>query len=175
MYADVRRIVDKYMGSLPVELHAMRHTQTLHLYACVGKTAHGKSFECVVNTSDPTSPDAVEEVVFTEGERALILECPDLMLEGTVEGSPLLKSLQHSTCSSQAEETVALLLDAAMSAIAHLNMEAQRYQTGLPRHVDDLRQRLCIAVSLAQGVVVCGNLQRAHEIEALLAKRGRAK
>lgn len=65
-----------------------------------------------------------------------------------------------------------LLLDACKDVIVYLNMEAQRRPLSLPSQLDDLRQKVCIAASIATGYVLCGNLQRIDETRQAMADAG---
>jgi len=59
--------------------------------------------------------------------------------------------------------TLSFVIHALETALCEYNAEAQRHLLGLPQGLDDIRQNLAIALSLAEGEVICGNLQRTDE------------
>lgn len=61
------------------------------------------------------------------------------------------------------QKIMADLVDACRDASGWFNMLAQAQLLGLNKHDDDMRQKLCNAVSAATGQVYCGNLTRTHE------------
>lgn len=51
------------------------------------------------------------------------------------------------------------------NSLAYFNMEAQRHLLGLPEEEDEIRQKICIAITAIRndGSIYVGNLQRIDE------------
>lgn len=60
-------------------------------------------------------------------------------------------------------KTEQLCLEGLEEGVAYLNMVAQRHLLGLDKEADDVRQKLCVGLSAARGIIICGNLQRTDE------------
>jgi len=64
--------------------------------------------------------------------------------------------------------TLVAAIDYMTSALYILNNIAAKSSGGLPKDIDNARQHLCTALSIAVGSVVVGNIHRIDETKAIM-------